>query len=175
MKGAQRLSVNTTCCHAFSGWWPWSETKVQPCQTYKYGRKNSSWHKNVGARRTWLPQLKFKPHYYFFPPLSAKNTSQIAIIWIQANLFSRSLSHTKVQCHNVIPQRFFSNCDLEWWWNCWQMVVLHFKTVSVCNTKEVTAPGELRGQVAWETPPAPLEPACQNSAEAEKMSCDQYF
>lgn len=110
----------------------------------------------------------------FFSSSFCKNTSQIAMIWIQAYLFSCSLSHIKVQCHNAIPQHFFSNCDLEWWWNCWQMVVLHFKTVSSCNTKEVTAPEELQGQVAREAPPVPLEPACQNSAEAEKMSCDQY-
>lgn len=55
------------------------------------------------------------------------------------------------------------------------MVVIHFKTVHMCNTGDATAPRELWRQVAREAPPVLLKLPCQNSAEAERMSCDQYF
>lgn len=55
------------------------------------------------------------------------------------------------------------------------MVVMHFKTMSLCNMAEATAPRELQRQAAWEAPPVLLELACQNSVEAERINCDQYF
>lgn len=55
------------------------------------------------------------------------------------------------------------------------MVVMRFKTVSLCNMAEATAPRELQRQAAWEALPVLLELACQNSVEAERINCDQYF